>query len=42
LGEDLHPKPTRGLANKRRDLAPDFEAAFHKFSQAAFQVSDAH
>ena len=37
MSEDLYPKPTRALAEKRRDLAPDIEAAFRQFSQAVFQ-----
>lgn len=37
MTESLYPKPTRALAEKRRSLAPDAEAAFRQFGQAVFQ-----
>jgi AhpD family alkylhydroperoxidase len=37
MNETLYPKPTRALADKRRELAPDAEAAFQAFSKAVFQ-----
>ena len=37
MSENLYPRPTRALAEKRRNLAPDAEAAFRQFSQAVFQ-----
>lgn len=37
MSEALYPKPTKALADKRRALAPDTEAAFHAFSKAVFQ-----
>jgi len=32
----MYPSPTRELAQKRRELAPETEAAFHAFSKAVF------
>ena len=32
----MYPSPTRELAEKRRELAPEAEAAFQAFSQKAF------
>ncbi|SLN70700.1 carboxymuconolactone decarboxylase family protein [Oceanibacterium hippocampi] len=37
MSDDLYPKATRALADKRRTLAPDAEAAFRAFSEAAFR-----
>jgi AhpD family alkylhydroperoxidase len=37
MSETLYPKPSKALAEKRRNLAPDAEAAFRQFSQAVFQ-----
>lgn len=37
MAERLYPKPTREMAERRRDLAPDTEAAFRQFSQAVFE-----
>lgn len=37
MSEDLYPKQTKALAEKRRSLAPQAEAAFRQFSQAVFQ-----
>lgn len=37
MTDALYPKPTKALADKRRDLAPDAEAAFRAFSKAVFQ-----
>ncbi|GIK96370.1 MAG: hypothetical protein BroJett029_05790 [Alphaproteobacteria bacterium] len=37
MSEQLYPRPSRALAEKRRSLAPDAEAAFRQFSQAVFQ-----
>lgn len=37
MTESLYPKQTRALAEKRRSLAPDAEAAFRQFSQTVFQ-----
>lgn len=37
MSETLYPKPTRALAEKRRNLAPEAEAAFRQFSQAVFK-----
>lgn len=37
MSEDLYPKPTKALSDKRRDLAPDVEEAFRAFSKAVFQ-----
>jgi AhpD family alkylhydroperoxidase len=34
--EDMYPPSTRELARKRRELAPEAEAAFQAFSQAVF------
>ncbi|MCZ7597111.1 MAG: carboxymuconolactone decarboxylase family protein [Gammaproteobacteria bacterium] len=35
--ESLYPKPSRELSARRRELAPDPEAAFRAFSRAVFQ-----
>ncbi len=37
MSDTLYPKPTKALADKRRDLAPEAEAAFRAFSQAVFK-----
>jgi AhpD family alkylhydroperoxidase len=37
MSESLYPKATRAIAEHRRSLAPDAEAAFRQFSQAVFQ-----
>jgi len=37
MNETLYPKPNKALADRRRDLAPDAEAAFRAFSKAVFQ-----
>lgn len=37
MSESLYPKATKALADKRRDLAPDADAAFRAFSQAVFK-----
>ena len=36
MSEDMYPPSTRELARKRRELAPEAEAAFQAFSQAVF------
>ncbi len=42
MTDALYPKPTRALADKRRDLAPDAEAAFRAFSKAVFPAVTEH
>lgn len=37
MDESLYPMPTKETAELRRDLAPEAEAAFRKFSQAVFK-----
>lgn len=37
MSEELFPKPSRALAERRRGLAPDTEAAFQAFSKATFE-----
>lgn len=37
MSDTLYPKPSKALADKRRDLAPEAEAAFRAFSKAVFQ-----
>jgi AhpD family alkylhydroperoxidase len=37
MAEINYPTPTAELANKRRELAPAADAAFHTFSKAVFQ-----
>lgn len=37
MNETLYPRPTKTLAEKRRSLAPEAEAAFHQFSEAVFR-----
>ena len=36
MTEDMYPSSTRELAQKRRELAPETEAAFQAFSQKVF------
>ena len=36
MSEPAYPKPTRALAERRRALAPEQEAAFRRFSEAVF------
>lgn len=36
MSDTMYPHPTRELADKRRQLAPDAQAAFEAFSKAAF------
>jgi AhpD family alkylhydroperoxidase len=36
MTEDMYPSSTRDLAQKRRQLAPETEAAFQAFSQKVF------
>ena len=37
MTESMYPQATKALAEKRRDLAPEIEAAFRQFSQATFR-----
>lgn len=37
MTDQMYPKPSRALAEKRAALAPEAEAAFHKFSEAVFR-----
>lgn len=37
MPEALFPQSTKQLAQKRRDLAPEIEAAFNQFSQTVFK-----
>jgi AhpD family alkylhydroperoxidase len=37
MSETFYPKSSKALAEKRRKLAPEAEAAFRQFSQAVFQ-----
>ena len=37
MTEQLYPKPTKALADMRRALAPEAEAAFRTFSKVVFQ-----
>lgn len=36
MSDSMYPSSTRELAQKRRELAPEAEAAFQAFSKAAF------
>ena len=36
MPHDMYPEPSRELAQKRRELAPDTQAAFRAFSQRVF------
>ena len=38
MSESMYPQPTRELAERRRALAPEAEAAFRQFSQAVFRA----
>jgi AhpD family alkylhydroperoxidase len=37
MTEELYPKATTAMADKRHKLAPDIDAAFRKFSDAVFE-----
>jgi AhpD family alkylhydroperoxidase len=37
MSDSMYPQATRVLAEKRRELAPEVEAAFREFSQATFR-----
>jgi len=37
MSEALYPEPTKALADKRRERAPDVEVAFRAFSQVVFR-----
>ena len=37
MSDTLYPNPTKALADKRRSLAPDAEAAFRAFSEVVFR-----
>lgn len=37
MNDTLYPKPTKALADKRRELAPDADAAFRAFSDVVFK-----
>ena len=37
MSEDLYPKPTKTLSDKRRNLVPDVEETFRAFSKAVFR-----
>ena len=37
MNDSLYPKPTKAISDKRRELAPEIDAAFRQFSQAVFQ-----
>jgi AhpD family alkylhydroperoxidase len=37
MSESMYPQATRELAQRRSELAPETEAAFRQFSQAAFR-----
>tara|TARA_R110002110_G_scaffold85499_8_gene222426 strand:- start:693 stop:1046 length:354 start_codon:yes stop_codon:yes gene_type:complete len=37
MSDALYPKPTKALADRRRALSPDAEAAFRAFSKVVFQ-----
>ena len=37
MAETIYPKPSKALAEKRRALAPEIDAAFHQFSDAVFR-----
>jgi AhpD family alkylhydroperoxidase len=37
MSDSMYPQATRELADTRRNLAPEIEAAFRQFSQAAFK-----
>ena len=37
MSETMYPQSTKELAERRRELAPEIEAAFRQFSQAVFR-----
>ena len=37
MSESMYPQPSREMAEKRRALAPEAEAAFRQFGQAVFK-----
>jgi AhpD family alkylhydroperoxidase len=37
MSESIYPKPTRAIADKRKALAPEVDAAFRQFSDAVFR-----
>jgi len=37
MSETMYPQPSKALAEKRRALAPETEAAFREFSRAVFR-----
>ncbi len=37
MTEALYPKPTKAMSDKRRELAPEIDAAFRRFSDVVFQ-----
>ena len=37
MTESMYPPTTKALSERRRDLAPEIEAAFRQFSQATFR-----
>lgn len=37
MTETIYPKPSKALAEKRRALAPEIDAAFRQFSDAVFR-----
>lgn len=37
MSESMYPQSTKELAERRRELAPEIEAAFRQFSQAVFR-----
>ncbi len=37
MSESMYPQTTKELAQRRRELAPEIEAAFRQFSQAVFR-----
>ena len=37
MTETMYPKPSKALADKRRALAPEIDAAFRQFSDAVFR-----
>jgi AhpD family alkylhydroperoxidase len=39
MADSLYPQPSKALAEQRRALAPDIDAAFRKFSDAVFAES---
>ena len=37
MSDSLYPKPTRAMAEKRKALAPEADAAFRQFNEAVFK-----